>query len=371
MPTTSKPNSVGSLYVHIPFCSHICPYCDFPKVFYKEDWAEAYLKRLKEEVLSRGEGAKYRTIYVGGGTPSCLSLAELEDLLSFLSALRQPECEFSVEANPESLTEEKIALFVKYGVNRVSLGVQTSTPEGLEILGRKHSFEDAKVAVLLLRKAGIENINVDWMYGYPEETFEMVQKDIDAFLSLGVPHLSAYSLILEEGTTFAARKVEPLDDDTQQEMFEQIMDALAKAGYVRYEVSNFSLPGYQCEHNKAYWKDLDYLGVGLGAAGSVGDIRYKNTLSLKEYLDGHYDGEIEELDLEDHKQVFFLTNLRLVEGFALAEYRRRFGTDFMDDYGETFKEISEDGMLECVDGYVRATHQGMNFLDMVLLHLYS
>lgn len=364
---SKSPNK--SLYVHIPFCRHLCPYCDFPKVFHNEDWAKSYLSALKQEIQARCDGL-YRTIYIGGGTPTCLSEDNLRDLLAFLSTYRDEICEWSIEANPDSLTEEKIALVKEAGVTRVSLGVQTSTEQGLKTLGRTHSFDDAKKAIEHLRKAGFNSINVDWMYGYPGQTMEMVEEDIRNFLSLSVPHLSAYSLILEEGTAFFTRKVKPLEDDVQQGMFERIREALKQAGYQRYEVSNFALPGHECEHNLAYWKDLDYVGVGLGAAGSLGDIRYRNTRNLSEYLSGHHEGEIEHLDEHDHKEVFFLTNLRLVEGFALSEYQKRFGSSFLEDYREAFEELKASGLLEEHRGNIRTSERGMDLLDTVLVRLF-
>ena len=365
--TLPKPDS---LYVHIPFCTHICPYCDFAKVLYRPDWAKAYLNRLKEEAAQRDCGL-FSTLFVGGGTPSALSEEELEDLLSFLSKHLKEGGEFSLEANPESLSEEKIALLRKYGVNRVSLGAQSSVPASLQTLGRNHDFALVAKRATQLRNAGITNINLDWMYGFPDQSEEDLRSDIDAFLSLKVPHLSAYSLILESGTSYAVKGIKPLSDDMQQSYFETIRDALTKAGYERYEVSNFALSGYRCRHNLTYWKDLPYIGIGVGAAGYLGESRYTNTRSLGLYLEGRYEGEVEKLDESSLLEDYFLTNLRLLEGFKESDFKERFGFSFSSRYQEKFDRLSSRGLLEQKQGSIRTTSRGLDLLDTVLLELFD
>ena len=361
-----RPNS---LYVHIPFCRHICAYCDFPKVVYQDDWASSYLGALFSEIKQR-DIPKQKTIYIGGGTPTSLKPEDLEKLLSFLRDYVDEDYEFSIEANPETLDEEKAAILARFGINRVSIGMQTSSPRLLEKLGRRHAFEDVQGAVDLLRSVGITNINIDLMYGLPEETMEEVKADLDAFLSLGVPHVSAYSLILEQGTAFYAKGIKPLDDDEQQAQFEYIRDALEAHGYARYEISNFARPGYQCVHNKTYWKDEPYYGVGLGAAGYVGSTRYTNTKNLGKYLNGEYQGEEETLDRASEIEDFLLTNLRLVEGFDPAEFERRFGESFSDHFGDKAQSLVERGLLVVTDGKIAASSRGLDLLDTILVSLF-
>jgi len=359
-----------SLYVHIPFCAHICPYCDFPKVIFNPSWASPYLEALKKETLLRAKGERFSTLFFGGGTPTCLNAESLDEMLSFFVPFCKKGAEISVEANPETLDEEKIALLANHGVNRVSLGVQSTHEKGLRILGRHHDTETVKKAVTCLRKHGITNINLDWMYGWPNETLEDVRRDIEGFLSFDVPHISAYSLILEAGTVYAVKGIKGLDDDGQQEHFILIKEALKNAGYERYEVSNFARPGYRCRHNLRYWNDEDYIGVGLGASGAIGATRYTNTKSLSKYLKGEYEGEVENLDETDEKEIFFLTNLRKVEGFAKSEYQRRFGKKFLEDYGGVAQRLKQRGLLDIEGDHIRCSEVGLDFLDTVLVELF-
>ena len=359
----------SSLYVHIPFCRHLCAYCDFPKVFYKEEWAKSYLGALFCEIKSKDIG-KLKTIYVGGGTPTSLEAKDLESLLLFLRDYLDEDYEFSIEANPETLDEEKAKTLASCGVNRVSIGMQTASPRLLEKLGRRHTFEDVEKAVGFLRSSGIANINIDLMYGLPEENMEEVQADLEAFFSLGVPHVSAYSLILEQGTSFYVRGVKPLDDDAQQAQFEYIRDCLEKHCYARYEISNFARPGCQCRHNKTYWKDEPYYGVGLGAAGYVGKVRYVNTKNLRKYLAGECLGEEETLDEASEIEDFLLTNLRLVEGFDPAEFEARFRQSFSKRFGEKAARLLDRGLLYIGEDAIRATSRGLDLLDTVLVALF-
>ena len=359
-----------ALYVHVPFCSSICPYCDFTKVLYRKDWAHRYILRLKEEAAGRIDGL-FSTVYVGGGTPSCLDLEDFEALLAFLSPYREEGGEFSLEANPESLDEDKIALLVRYGVNRVSLGAQSSCRKSLATLGRNHDFDAVRLRVRQLRDAGIENINLDWMYGFPGQSGADLRQDIDLFVSLKVPHLSAYSLILEPGTAYWAKGVKPQSDDEQAEAFEVILSELLAAGYQRYEVSNFAYPGYRCQHNLTYWRDEPYASIGLGASGYEGNVRYRITRNLSQYLSGDFAREEETLNRQSQIEDFFLCNLRLVEGFEIQRFNERFGMDFEKDYAPALGKLVSRGLLVLEGGRCRTSKRGMDLLDQVLLTLYE
>ncbi len=362
----TRPNS---LYVHIPFCRHICAYCDFPKVVYKDDWAKSYLGALFSELKQRNIG-KVKTVYIGGGTPTSLCEEDFSRLLETLSKHLDKEYEFSIEANPETLNESKAAILSKYGVNRVSIGMQTSSPRLLKLLGRRHDFEDVKRAVALLKGQGISNINVDLMYGLPMETLEEVQADLDAFLSLDVPHISAYSLILEPGTAFYAKGIKPLSDDEQQAQFEVLRDFLQAHGYHRYEISNFARDGFECVHNKTYWKDERYYAIGMGASGYVGDTRYVNTKNLEKYLRGEYEGEVETLDETSMIEDFLLCNLRLVEGFDPTAFQKRFGRSFEDRFGDKAEDLVDRGLLLVTPSNIRCSNRGLDLLDTVLVSLF-
>ena len=356
-----------ALYVHIPFCQSICAYCDFPKVLYRQDWAESYLSALFAE-LDGYHIEKASTIYVGGGTPSALPLPLLERLLKKLSPLLEEGGEFTLEANPESLDEVKIALLVSYGVNRVSLGVESSLAKYLSLMGRKHSFERAKNVVGMLQKAGIRNINVDWIYALPGETREEIEEEANSFLGLGVPHISAYTLILEDGSLFKANGVKEAGEDEQGEQYEEVLRLLREAGYRRYEVSNFALPGFESRHNLAYWHDEEYYGIGLGASGYLDGVRYSNTRSLSLYIKGQGLREKQEPSGEEE---FLLCALRLEEGFALPSFEKRFKKSFLSSYEASFRKMEKEGLLVKEGNRIKPTDRGIECLDYVLVSLFS
>ena len=358
----------SSLYVHIPFCREICAYCDFPKVIYDKQWVKPYLDSLFLEISSYG-GSKYKTIYVGGGTPTSLEDEDFKTLLSFLSPLLDKGGEFSCEANPESLSREKARLMKEAGVNRVSIGMQTCSKRLLSLLGRKHAYEEVKKAVNALREVGIYNINVDWMYALPQESDEEFEEDAKAILALDVPHISAYSLILEEGTLFKSKGIEEEPEDRQAELYERILKLLRNAGYHRYEVSNFAKKGHECAHNIVYWKDERYVGCGLGAAGYIANTRYKNSRNLKSYIEGNWLSEKEEVGPEDDMEYFLITNLRLEEGFALDAFQSRFGKDFLSAKKGYYESLVAKGLLLIEGGRVKPSEKGMLLLDSILRDL--
>ncbi len=362
--------SPNSLYVHIPFCRHLCAYCDFPKVLYNEAWAKSYLGALFFELEERQIPKGLKTIYIGGGTPTSLCEEDLETLLSRLRPYLDDDYEFSIEANPETLTQAKAKILAKYGVNRVSIGMQTTSPRLLKLLGRAHEEEDVRRSIALLREAGIANINVDLMYGLPFESEEELRKDLDAIASFDVPHVSAYSLILEEGTAFYVKGIKPLDDDAQQDQFDIVREFLETHGRKRYEISNFARPGYECWHNLTYWHDESYYAIGLGASGYVGDTRYVNTKNLQKYLNRDYEGGIEMLSKESMVEDFLLTNLRLVDGFDPDVFKERFGIDFMEAYQDKIPDLTGGGLLIVSPIRVKATSRGLNLLDTILRTLF-
>ena len=361
--------SAPALYVHIPFCTSFCPYCDFPKAFYEEDRIEPYFSSLYKEIKAKAKGP-YDTIYVGGGTPTCIDAKKLDEYLSLLRGYLGENGEFSIEANPETLTEEKIKVLAKNGINRVSMGVQSFHKRLLDLMGRKHDASCIEEKVALLRKYGIDNINLDLMFALPDETLDEVKADIEKLVSLKPTHVSAYSLILEEGTKFSRQGMVEASQDDQADQYELIWNYLEEHGYHRYEVSNFALDGYRCRHNVHYWKDHDYDAVGLGASGHKGNIRYKNTISFPAYVNQTDEGEIETLDRDEEIECYLLACLRLVEGFPLEDYKNRFGTDFLEDKAEPIKQLQDHHLLQIVDGYVRVPEEGLLLLDQVLVSLF-
>ncbi len=360
---------ISSLYVHIPFCSHICAYCDFPKVLFAEKWAFPYLSELRKEIESY-QPKDLATIYVGGGTPTSLPDGEFGMLLSMLSPLLRPGGEFTIEANPESLTAAKLSLMQAAGVNRLSIGVESSSPRLLGLMGRRHSFIEAAEKVALARTFGFANVNCDLIYGLPQERAEELEADAKAFLSLGVPHLSAYCLSVSPGTMFHLRGYGEMEEDAAADEYEMILRLFRKAGYDRYEVSNFAKEGFQCRHNLVYWRDEDFYGAGLGASGFANGIRYENTRNLTAYLAGSWRKSEEKEAGQSALESYFLTNLRLENGFSLSAFASRFGFAFGDRYGQASGRLQAEGLLEEKEGRIFCTDRGLLLLDRVLVALY-
>jgi len=358
-----------SLYIHIPFCAHLCSYCDFAKVLYEPKWAFSYVEKLIEEAQALPL-TPVSTLYIGGGTPSVLDEKTLERLLSFFAPYLLPGGEFTIEANPENFTLEKAKLFRQYGVNRLSLGVESSQKRLLTLMGRHHDFADAQRAFSLAREVGFDNISLDMIYALPDETIGELNHDIDALLSFHSEHLSTYCLSVNPGTLFYNEKIPEMDQALAAEQYETILRRFRAASYERYEVSNFAQKGRQSRHNLTYWHDETYYGIGLGAAGYIEDIRYSNTRNLQRYLAGKYRAEEEQVSPEEDRKYFFLTNLRLAEGFSLESYEKRFHERFEIRYQDTIKKLVASSLLILTPERVYPTDQGILLLDRILLALY-
>lgn len=358
-----------SLYVHLPFCAHLCAYCDFAKVLYEPAWALSYVQELKKEIGSFSID-RVETLYLGGGTPTVLPPDLLDDLLGFLQPFLAPDGEFTVEANPENFSLEKAEILRKRGVNRLSLGVQSSDEGLLKTMGRHHSFAEAQKAFALAREAGFHNISCDLIYGLPGESMDLLKKDISALLSLHSEHLSTYCLSVNPGTVFYNQHVQEMDQALAADQYEAILSAFRQAGYDRYEVSNFAKEGHRSRHNLTYWKDEPYYGAGLGAAGYIGTLRYTNTRDLQGYLKGKRHVEEEVVTPKEDRKYFFLTNLRLEEGFLFSAYEERFHEDFRLAYQKPLKQLEGQGLLKEDSARVYPTDRGILLLDRILLALY-
>ena len=359
---------IDALYVHIPFCEHICAYCDFTKLFYNKRFSEPYLKALFKEIDSYNI-KKVKTIYIGGGTPTSLAFDELDSLLAKISPLLDNGGEFSVEANVENLSEDKLRLLKKYGVNRLSVGVEATSEKALKLLNRKHSFADVKKVIAKARTLGFDNINVDLIYGYPFQSLDDLKDDLENILSLKTEHISIYSLTVEKGTIFANTNTEEQDEEQSRLYYEEILKTLRRHGYKRYEVSNFALPGYFSKHNLTYWKDEPYFGVGLGASGYIDNYRYTNTKNLTKYIDGEYIEEKEELSKDEEIEDFLLTNLRLEDGFKASTFKERFNVDFLGMFSYKAKKLIDNKLLNVIDDTIKLSDEGMMLLNRVLLEL--
>lgn len=355
-----------SLYVHVPFCDHICSYCDFCKVFYKEDWANQYLEALSYEIKDKSIHDDYDTIYIGGGTPSSLSLKQLDTLFKMLEPLSIQVKEYSIEMNPESINEDKIDLLIKYGINRVSIGVQTFHNSLLEKIGRYHTSQQAIECIKMLHAKGIEDINVDLIYGLPSQTIQDIDEDIALINDLQISHLSIYSLILEEHTILKNQDYQPLDDEADAYWYEHINQKLKEIGFMHYEVSNYYRQKPSL-HNLVYWHYQDYDGIGISAHSLKNHHRLESTNSLTQYINHHYLKEDVLLSREDELFEKIMMGLRLVDGICIDEINQQFDIDFLKQYQHTIEKYRTLKMLEIKNHYLRTTALGMNYLNTILV----
>ena len=367
----AKPSSA---YVHIPFCTQICYYCDFSKVFIKNQPVDAYLEHLIQETRSYEIG-KLRTLYIGGGTPTALSAQQLAYLLTELPKvmdLSEVE-EFTIEANPGDLDPDKIAVVKDSQVNRVSLGVQTFDNKMLKKIGRSHQEQDIYDNIRYLKQAGFDNISIDLIYALPGQTMDQVKENVAKAIDLDIPHMSLYSLILENHTVFMNRmrrgKLPLPKEELEAEMFEYIIEELEKAGFEHYEISNFSKPGFESRHNLVYWDNAEYYGLGAGASGYVDGIRYKNHGPIRHYLEAVEAGKAriteEHLTLEEKMEEELFLGLRKKTGVSKARFEEKFGVSFDQRYGQVVASLTEQGLLVPDDKQVRMTKRGLFLGDTV------
>ena len=367
----TKPTSA---YVHIPFCTQICYYCDFSKVFIKNQPVDSYLEHLIEEYHSY-DIQKLRTLYIGGGTPTALSAPQLAFLLEKLTDkldLSYLE-ELTIEANPGDLDQEKIAVLKNSPVNRVSLGVQTFNDRMLKQIGRSHLEKDIYENIANLKKAGFDNISIDLIYALPKQTMEDVKTNVAKAIALDIPHMSLYSLILENHTVFMNRmrrgKLPLPKEDLEAEMFDYIIAELEKAGFEHYEISNFSKPSFESRHNLMYWDNAEYYGIGAGASGYVDGVRYKNHGPIRHYLQaveaGNARVQEEMLTLKEKMEEEMFLGLRKKSGVSKKRFEEKFGLSFEDHYGAVVSELTDQGLLVPDRDIVRMTKQGLFLGDTV------
>lgn len=363
-----------SAYVHIPFCTQICYYCDFSKVFIKNQPVDSYLEHLLEEYGSY-DIQQLRTLYIGGGTPTALSAQQLEFLLDGLtknldlSALE----ELTIEANPGDLDSDKIAVLKNSPVNRVSLGVQTFDDKMLKKIGRSHLEKDIYENIDRLKLAGFENISIDLIYALPGQTMEQVKDNVAKAIALDIPHMSLYSLILENHTVFMNRmrrgKLPLPKEELEAEMFEYIIAELENAGFKHYEISNFSKPGFESRHNLMYWDNAEYFGIGAGASGYVNGVRYKNHGPIRHYMKAVETGNArineEHLSQREQMEEEMFLGLRKKSGVSIRRFEEKFATSFEELYGQVVKDLCHQGLLQVEGQQIRMTKKGLFLGDTV------
>ena len=416
-----------SIYIHIPFCVKKCQYCDFLSAPADSRAQEVYLRTLKQEI--REQAARYReyevqTVFIGGGTPTAVPCENLCEVLKTVFSFYRmnPHAEISMEANPGTVTKEALLSYRKAGINRISIGLQSADDVELKLLGRIHTYRDFQQTYRWAQEAGFTNINLDIMSALPGQSVENYKKTLETVLSLKPQHISAYSLIVEEGTPFyekygqeseklqATGEKQPdlPSEEEEREMYALTEKLLAAAGYHRYEISNYALPGRECRHNLVYWKRGNYVGFGLGAASMVENVRFENIREMQEYLaeyagmpdaepvfaevaqgdaqvllnkqefslreDTHSENE-QELSIRENvhplspqeqmEETMFL-GLRLTEGVSKAEFHRQFGVSMEQIYGEVIRKNTAKGLLIDEAGYVCLTREGMDLSNYVM-----
>ena len=344
------------LYIHIPFCKSICTYCDFTKRVSNENNYIKYIERLSLELEHYKDNLfSIDTVYIGGGTPNVLDLKLLESIFIKIEGILSQSKENTIELNPELVTEDLCKLLAKYKFNRVSLGVETVNDKSIKLLNRHHNKNDIINSFNYLRKNGIENINVDLIFGIPNANINDIKNDLDFITGLNPTHISYYSLIIEDKTILKYQidnnLVKEIDDDLEADMYDYIRTYLGNKGYKHYEISNFSKDGYESIHNKLYWNLDEYIGIGLGASGYLDGIRYDNTKDFKAYFN-HFREYEDKISVETKKNEFMMLGLRLVDGISIKRYNELFNSDIFKDF-EAINRLIDKGLLEIVDDHIR------------------
>lgn len=370
------------LYIHIPFCIRKCAYCDFLSGPADDRTIANYIEALKREILSQGDWSKeylVKTIFLGGGTPSVLSGKQMQEIFDALRTVFEIDsnAEISMEANPGTVTKENLIAYRRAGVNRISFGLQSTNNEELKTLGRIHTFEAFLESYQMARECGFSNINVDLISAVPNQTVESWEQSVKNILELHPEHISAYSLIIEEGTPFFEKFGEgsegefllPSEED-ERLMYERTEELLNAAGYHRYEISNYALEGKECKHNLGYWERKEYLGLGLGASSLMKNERFRNCDDLLFYIEHSQDAskirEIEgKLSQQEQMEEFIFLGLRKVVGISYRKFEETFGITLEECYGKGINNMKKQQLLEEENGMLRLTKKGIDISNYV------
>ena len=370
-----KENSPMEIYIHIPFCIRKCDYCDFlsgpsgPEE--QADYVQALLREI--QAVEEGEGRSVSSIFIGGGTPSVLDERLLGDILREIRNRfkMEEDAEITIEVNPGTANIGKLQAYREMGINRLSIGLQSPEDRELKILGRIHNYGQFLETYQEARTVGFDNINIDLMSAIPDQTYEGWVKNLRTAAELEPEHISAYSLIVEEGTPFAARKLNLPDEDTEYNMYEATAQILKEYGFEQYEISNYARKGRECRHNVGYWTRQDYLGFGLGASSLYGKERFANTADMKKYLENRKNPEkIREkepsLTREDEMAEFMFLGLRMTKGISKADFQRCFGCTIESVYGEVLEKYESMELLLEKDGRIFLSREGIHVSNSIM-----
>lgn len=368
------------LYFHIPFCVRKCLYCDFLSAPADEETKQRYMEALLTEIvgsaLPYGKSHQVTSIFIGGGTPSVVPPLSIERLLETVKehCTLAPDAEVSIEVNPGTVTEEALLCYRQAGINRLSIGLQSADDGELRSLGRIHTWREFMDTYGTARRVGFANVNVDIMSALPGQTLPGYRATLQRVLALDpMPeHISAYSLIVEEGTPFYEMDqkgmLELSEEETDREMYRMTKEALAGHGYRRYEISNYAQSGYECRHNCGYWRRKDYLGFGIGAASMVDNVRFQNGTGLRRYLEEPLGcrEDIHALSVSEQMEEFLFLGLRMTDGVSIAEFEELFGHSMEAVYGGVIDKNIRDGLLQRVSGRLALTDRGLDLSNYVM-----
>ena len=370
-----KENSPMEIYIHIPFCIRKCDYCDFLSGPSEPEEQADYVQALLREIqaVEEGEGRSVSSIFIGGGTPSVLDERLLGDILREIRNRfkMEEDAEITIEVNPGTANIGKLQAYREMGINRLSIGLQSPEDRELKILGRIHNYGQFLETYQEARTVGFDNINIDLMSAIPDQTYEGWVKNLRTVAELEPEHISAYSLIVEEGTPFAARKLNLPDEDTEYNMYEATAQILKEYGFEQYEISNYARKGRECRHNVGYWTRQDYLGFGLGASSLYGKERFANTADMKKYLENSRNPEkIREkepsLTREDEMAEFMFLGLRMTKGISKADFQRCFGCTIESVYGEVLEKYESMELLLEKDGRIFLSREGIHVSNSIM-----
>ena len=363
------------LYVHIPFCVRKCQYCDFLSGPSDEETKDRYIEALLKEIRAAEHTEDYEivSVFIGGGTPSAL---KAEAIASIMRTLQEQfffceDAEVTIEANPGTVDLEKLTIYRNVGINRLSLGLQSTDAEELKLLGRIHSYEEFLKSYEWAREVGFSNINIDLMFAIPGQTGEAWRQHLYQVAELNPEHISAYSLIIEEGTPFAEQNLDLPDEDTEYQMYEDTAEILERYVYRQYEISNYAKQGYMSRQNAGYWQRLEYLGFGLGASSLYGGMRFSNTHQMQEYLkESRNPDQIRQdvtvLSRNEQIEEFMFLGLRMTEGISEKKFEENFDVRLMDIYGDILQKYEETGFMEHIETKWRLTRKGIHVSNHIL-----
>lgn len=378
------------IYVHIPFCKQKCYYCDFKSYANKEELIEKYIKWLKYEIKEVGEGNKLdyendldelvtvKTIYIGGGTPSYLDSKYIKEIIEEIreNFKLADKVEITIEVNPGTVNKTKLLDYINSGINKISIGLQSTDNELLKRIGRIHKYEDFLQTYNMAREVGFKNINVDLMLALPGQTIAKLEKGLKQVIDLQPEHISLYSLIIEDGTKIEKmlknNEITLPDENIERKMYWETKKVLEEAGYIHYEISNFAKEGYKSEHNWNCWSQKEYMGFGVAAHSYTNDVRFSNIDSIEEYIENYEQGNVTDNFVFHEKQTqsskmkeYMMLGLRKIEGISIQEFKNKFVGNPLYIYRKELQKLVEEELIEIELDKIKLTKKGLDFANIV------